>query len=345
MSIARTMQAIQITAKEHAEVVTVPLPDVRDGELLVKILAIVTCNSYDQHVYEGRPMLDPTRPVEYPQPVGFPGHEWVGEVQAVASDVTGFREGDWVCVPGGRARGAGRNFPGGYAQYRVIDAAGAIGVPNTLPPLKFAAVEMASCVAANVMDLKSMTSIEGKRCGVSGMGPAGLIAAQMLRAEGASEVIGVEISPQRGQYALEKGIIDRLVNPLDESGEALPYRKGHGRPGEAIQITIDCAGARAAVQYMMDHTTDYVSLFAVQREPYSYEGWATGKHMGLKLCGHTGRHPATGEYAVRRIKAGCLDLEATVSHRMTYEQYNEAMALIKSQEALKVAFYPFGLPK
>jgi threonine dehydrogenase-like Zn-dependent dehydrogenase len=339
------MQAVQITAKERAEVVEVPVPDVRAGELFVKILAIVTCNQYDLHIYEARPMLDPTKPVEYPQPVGFPGHEWVGEVLAVGPGVQGFREGDWVCVPGGRVSGGGRNEPGGYAQYRVVDAASAIRVPNNVPPLKVAAVEMASCVAANVMDLKTMTTIEGKRCGVSGLGPAGLIAAQMLRAEGAAEVIGVEVSPERGRYALEHGLIDRLVNPLDESGKLLPFRRGYGDPNAAIQITIDCAGAKAAVQYMMDHTSDYVSLFAVQREPYSYEGWATGHHSGLKVCGHTGRHPGTGIYAVRRIKAGCLDLEVTVTHRMTFADFDEAMHLIKTQQALKVAFFPFGLPK
>jgi len=345
MSLPKTMQAVQIVAKERAEVVELPVPEAQAGELLVKILAIVTCNQYDLHIYEARPMLDPTKPVEYPQPVGFPGHEWVGEVMAVGEGVSGFAVGDWVCTPGGRQAGQGRSYPSGYSQFRVLDAGLALSVPKTANPLKVAPMEMASCVAANVMDLKSMTSLDGKRCGVSGLGPAGLIAAQMLRGEGASEVIGVEINPERGQYALDKGIIDRWVDPTGPSGKALPVRRNYGSPEGAIQVTIDCAGAKAAVQYMMDHTSEYVSLFAVQREPYSYEGWATGRHQGLKLCGHTGRHPGSGHYAVRRVRAGSLDLSLTVSHCMTFDQYNEAMALIKAQKALKVAFYPFGLPE
>lgn len=63
-------------------------------------------------------------------------------------------------------------------------------------------------------------------------------------------------------------------------------RDSHAGP---IDVAIDCAGARASVQYLMDHTKDIVSLFAVQREPYTFEGWFVGLHQGLKLFGYPGR--------------------------------------------------------
>jgi threonine dehydrogenase-like Zn-dependent dehydrogenase len=331
-----SMKVMQIMALEHAEVIEMPIPVPEAGEVLAKILAVVTCNQFDLHVYQGRPMLDPNQPVVFPQPPGFPGHEWVGEVVALGPGASLFALGDWICVPGGR--GKGRAYPGAYAQYRVCHESLALKVPNSMEPLKLAPVEMATCVSANILDLKAVGAIEGRRCGVSGLGPAGLIAAQMLRAEGADEVIGVEPSAARRQYALDKGIVDRAVDPVGENGKALPLRN---QPG-AIQVAMDCAGAKASVQYLMDHTKDIVSLFAVQREPYTFAGWSVGLHQGLKLFGTPGRTPPAGEHAVRRVRSGQIDLSLTVSHRMRLEDYNQALALMKSQEALKVAFFPHG---
>ena len=165
-----------------------------------------------------------------------------------------------------------------------------------------------------------------------------MIAAQMLRAEGAEEVVGVETSPWRREYALSHGIVDRAIDPLGEDGKALPLRN---HPG-AVDVSMDCAGARTAVQYMMDHTSDIVSLFAVQREPYTFEGWYVGLHQGLKVFGTPSRTPPAGEYAVRRVVNGSIDLSLTVTHTMPLGDYNRAMAMLRRQECLKVCFLPNG---
>ena len=69
------MKVLQTTGLEHAEVIEMPVPEPERGEVLVKVLAVVTCNQFDLHIYQGQPMLDPTRSVAFPQPPGFPGHE------------------------------------------------------------------------------------------------------------------------------------------------------------------------------------------------------------------------------------------------------------------------------
>jgi len=327
-------KTLQIVAKERSDIVELPVPDVGPGQVLVKNLAIVTCNQFDLHIFAGRPMLDPTTPVTFPQPPGFPGHEWVGEVVELGPGVTDLALGDWVCQPGGRGRG--RSYPGGYSQYILCPESKLLRVPNDMDPLKLAPMEMASCVAANMVELRQFNAIEGRRAGVSGLGPAGLIAAQMLRAEGAEEVIGIEVDAQRADYALSVGVVDRVVDPDGDSGDALPYAR---QPG-AIEVGVACAGYRPAVQYLMDHTTDIVSLFAVQREPYSFNGWAVGHHQGLKLFGTPDRTPLSGEYAVRRVRNGSLDLSLTISHTMSLAEYDEALRMIAAHEAMKVAFRP-----
>ena len=348
MTRQKSMRVLQITGLERAELVEMPVPQPQRAEVLVKVLAVVTCNQFDLHIYHGRPMLDPTQPVVFPQPPGFPGHEWVGEVLELGPGATQLQVGDWICVPGGRPRGTGRHYPGAYAQYRVVDETASIKVPKGIDPLKLAPLEMAACVSASILELKAMNAIEGRRAGVSGLGPAGLIAAQMLRAEGADQVIGLEVSQPRREHALSSGVVDRAIHPRSEEGQALPVRRGgdlgrdsHGGP---IDVAIDCAGARASVQYLMDHTKDIVSLFAVQREPYTFEGWFVGLHQGLKLFGFPGRDPACGEYAVRRVRNGSIDLSLAVSHTMSLEEYDKALELMESHRALKVAFFPNETP-
>lgn len=337
MSIPQSMSVVQIMALEHAEVIELPVPEPEQGEVLVKILAVVTCNQFDLHIYEGRPMLDPNQPIIFPQPPGFPGHEWVGEVVKTGPGVTELCLGDWVCTPGGR--GQGRSSPGAYAQYRVVNESMTVRVPVGMEPLKLAPVEMGACLAANMLDLKAINAIEGKRVAVSGLGPAGLIGAQMLRSEGAAEVIGIEPSAKRREHALSVGVVDRIVDPMSEEGKALPLRRSGGA---VIDVGLDCAGARASAQYLMDHTREIVSFFAVQREPYSFEGWYVGQHQGLKIFGTPGRTPPCGDYVARKVKNGSIDLSLTVTHTLEMAEYGQAMQLIKSQQAMKVAFFPNG---
>lgn len=336
----KSMRVLQITGVRHSEMIDMPVPEPKEAEVLVKVLAVVTCNNYALHIWQGRPMFETTEQVVFPQPPGFPGHEWVGEVLELGPEATQFQVGDWIC-PGGKRGGKGRSYPAAYAQYRVVTAG--IKVPKRMDLRKLAPIGMAGEVSATILGLKAINAIEGKRAGVSGLGPAGLIAAQMLRAEGAEEIIGIEISPPRREHALSSGVVDRVIDPLSEEGRALPVRGGvrSGRHG-AIDVAIDCAGPRASVQYLMDHTEDIVSLFAVQHEPYAFEGWFIGLHQGLKLFGNPAGTEGCGPYAVRKVRNGSIDLSLTVSHTMSLEEFDKALELIESHQALKVMFLPHG---
>ena len=338
----KSMCILQLTDVRRSEMIEIPIPEPRGAEVLAKVLGVVTCNSYDIHIFQGRPMLDPTEPVAYPQPPGFPGHEWVAEVVEVGPEATQLQVGDWMYQPGGR--GTGRMEPrGAYTQYLVIDESRVVKVPKGMDLRKLAPLQMASDVSTNILELKALNVIEGKMAGVSGLGPAGLMAAQFLRAEGAEEVIGIEISQPRREHALSSGVVDRVIDPLSEEGLALPMRRGAKSGGPAvIDVAVDCAGSRASAQYLMDHTQDIVSFFAVQREPYSFEGWYVGQHHGLKIFGCPDRHEGCGLYAARHARNGSIDLSLTVSHTMGLEEYDKALELIESHQALKVMFVPHG---
>jgi threonine dehydrogenase-like Zn-dependent dehydrogenase len=268
---------------------------------------------------------------EYPYTPGQPGHEATGVIEDVGEGVADLAPGDRVSA----WRDAGHQRAGCYAQYVALDAANVIKVPSHLPLEATASVELAMCVGASFLMLKEMNVITGRRFGVTGLGPAGLIAAQMARAEGAAEVLGFDLSAARCEYAMRSVDLDGAFDTRSAPESLAPRRSQSG----AIQTGIDCVGAKSSVEWLMDHVRDTVALFGVQREPYSFE--VRHYSPALRLCGYPGHSRAAAEYAVGLIEAGKLDLSPLVTHRLPLERYEEGVELLERQEAIKILFLPW----
>ena len=346
----RTAKALQITGVEQGRLVDVPLPPPGENEVLARRLGIVTCNAFEITIWEGKTYPNEADTAVFPNPPGYPGHEWVAEVEEIGPGVTTLEVGDWVTVC---RSNEGRAVMGGldsYATHIVCHETRLIKVPVGMDLAKLAPAEMAMCMAANILDLKAVNAIEGMRTAVIGLGPAGLIAAQLLRIEGAATVIGFDLDGSRREYALTTGIVDRAIDPTSEEGIAVPLRNRDFDPSSmaslrinpevAIDVSIECTGSPQAAAYIMDRTRDIFSIFAVPHGLYQFGDWFQGHHRGLKLFGnHSGGRPES-EYVIRRIVNGSLDLSQIVSHTMRFglDEFAQAMELIKAQKALKVLF-------
>ncbi len=323
------MKALQILGPKQCTVREVSEPVPGPGQVLLKVLAVTTCPHWDMHILGGEPMF-PGVPIQYPYTPGQPGHEACGEIAALGEGVAGLNVGQRVCA----WRDPGHDVPGCYAQYVIKDADDVIPVPGTLAPEDCAALELAMCVTAHLQFALRLDAVAGKRVGVFGLGPAGLVCVQLLKDAGAAEVVGFDLLPTRRELALRLGA-DRVMAPRDPEAAAFPLRY---RPG-ALDTAFDCAGAAPAVHYAMDHTNGLCVLFAVQRAPYTFapEHWG-----GLVLAGAQPHTRAAAEYAAARLAAGTLDLGALVTRTMPLEDYAEGVALLRRQEALKIAFLPHG---
>ena len=207
--------------------------------------------------------------------------------------------------------------------------------PAHLPPEATAPVELDMCVGATFLMLRQMDVLRGRRIGIAGLGPAGLIALQMARAEGAREVIGFDFSLDRRALALSLGAA-ATFDPRDEKGLAdrLPVRPA--RP--ALDSAIDCVGAKTSVEFLMDRVADVVALFGVQREDYAF---APRHYSRLRLCGYPGHSRAAAEYAVGLMARGALDLAPLVTHHLPLEEYGRGVDLLESQQAIKICFRPW----
>jgi threonine dehydrogenase-like Zn-dependent dehydrogenase len=313
------MKILQVDKGHDFTIRDVPTPEPGPGEVLMRIEAVTTCPQWDLHLRHNEPMFVGHQ-FHYPYTPGQPGHEATGEIAAIGEGVTQFAVGDRVSA----WRDAGQQRPGCYAQYVVHSAENIIRVPADLPPEALAPLELAMCVGASFRMLQEMNAIAGRRFGVVGLGPAGLIAVQMARAEGATEVIGFDFAEMRRQRGLVVGL-----DAAYDSRESLNL--------PPFQSAIDCVGAKASVEWLMDRTSDVVALFGVQREPYTY----AVRHNRLRLCGYPGHSRKAAEYALRLMTEGKLDLAPLVTHHLPLERYAEAIDLLERQEAIKVCFWPW----
>ena len=326
------MKCLQIIEPGRFQVMDLPIPKPLAGEVLVKVHAVTTCPQWDMHIFTGVPMFDPKEKINYPYTPGQPGHETAGEVVEVGAGVTEFSPGDHVAV----WKSWGQVNPGSYAQYFLLDEEKLIKAPKDIDWSRIASMELAMCVSAVFLNLSSMGEVKGKRVGVSGLGPAGLIAVQLARAEGASEIIGFDLNPDRLKYAETLGL-NRGLDPRSGEGKNFPRRW----EGAEIEVAIDCVGAKQSVEYMMDVANETVALFGVQREDYNY----TLRHWrppGLKLIGYPGHSRAAAEYALGKVISGELKLDRLITHYMEFENYADAVKLLQEQRAVKVCFKPNG---
>ncbi|GBG10179.1 oxidoreductase zinc-binding dehydrogenase family [Paenibacillus agaridevorans] len=316
-----TMKTLIIKNKEAAEMAEVPKPKPAAGQALIKVRAVTTCPQWDLHIYHGRPMFEHHGPVPFPYMPGQPGHEMTGVVDEVGEGVS-LKIGETVCA----WRDPGQGNPGCYAEYVLMNEADLLPVPERLHYTQVVSLELAMCIASSILRLRETVGIVGKRCAVNGLGPAGIVALQMLRAEGADTVIGIDPLEARRELALELGASE----VYGANSDALTPRGEDG----AIDVSIDCVGYPSAVRYLMDHTQEAVALFAVQRDDYVL------RHDGLSVIGYPGHYRAAAEYALGLIEGGKLDLRPLITCEMPLASYGEAVAMLRSQEAIKICLIP-----
>jgi threonine dehydrogenase-like Zn-dependent dehydrogenase len=323
------MKALQVTAPGEFVVLDVPQPEPGPGEVLLHVQAVTTCPQWDLHLKHNEPMFVGHQ-FRYPYPLGQPGHEASGVIAALGPGVAGLAVGERVSA----WRDPGHDQPGCYAEYVAMQAGNVIRVPAELPPAATAPLELAMCVGASFLALKEMGAVRGRRFGVMGLGPAGLIALQMARSEGAREVVAFDIVPARRERALALGA-DVVYDPRVVPEDLFPVRPGETR----IESAIDCVGARASVEWLMDRCGGELALFGVQRENYTF---APRHWRGLRLIGYPGHSREAAEYAVGLLTRAQLDLLPLVTHTLPLERYDEGIALLERQEAIKVCFLPGG---
>ncbi|SOB94046.1 propanol-preferring alcohol dehydrogenase [Ureibacillus xyleni] len=227
------------------EIKEVEKPTLERGEILVKIEACGVCHT-DLHAAHGDWPVKPKLPL-------IPGHEGVGVVVEVASDVSSVKIGDRVGIPwlysacgdceyclSGQETlcpnqlNGGYSVDGGYAEYCKAPADYVARIPKEADP-----VEIAPILCAGVTTYKAL-KISGAKPGewvaIYGIGGLGHIALQYAKAMGLN-VVAVDISDDKSNLALELGA-DIAINGLKEDPvEAIKEKVGGVHAAVSVAVS------------------------------------------------------------------------------------------------------------
>lgn len=209
-----------------------PMKQAGPGQILVKVLACGICGT---DKFEQQGMLP------HPSPIVM-GHEFVGDVVAVGSDVTRFAIGDRVggAWHGGHdnvcrscQRGAfqmcdnavvnGVSFDGGYAEYAVLRVEAAVPLSRDADP---AATAPFLCAGVTVFNgIRKMHVEQGNLVAVQGLGGLGHLAVQYARAMG-YRVVAISSGAAKKEFAAKLGAHEYIDSSTKDPVEALTRMGG-----------------------------------------------------------------------------------------------------------------------
>jgi propanol-preferring alcohol dehydrogenase len=165
------------------ELVDLPVPEPRPGEILVKVAACGVCHTELDEI-EGR-----TAPPQLPVVLG---HEVVGRVVRLGEGVSKFRGGERVGVGwiysstgapdenlSGEFRATGRDVNGGYAEYLTVREDYAYPIPDIFSDMQAAPLLCAGAIGYRALKLTNIRN--GERLGLTGFGGSAHLVLQLVR--------------------------------------------------------------------------------------------------------------------------------------------------------------------
>ena len=225
-----------------------PVPVPAHDEVLVRVGSVGICGSDVHYFHEGR-IGDFI--VESPMVLG---HEAGGTIVAVGADVDPARIGERVSIEPQRPSPTSKQslagaynlcphmefyatppIDGAFAEYVTIQSHFAFEVPESISDDAAALMEPLS---VGIAAARKAGITAGSRVLVTGAGPIGIIAVQVARAFGATEIIVSDIDPERRAQALKFGADSALDAIADDS-----QLRSLG-----VDVLLECSGATPAVR-------------------------------------------------------------------------------------------------
>lgn len=283
------------------------------------------------------------------------GHEAVGVVARLGSEVNGFQEGDRVLVgaitPDFTCANCQRGYTsqcqnmlggwrfanikdGVFSEYfHVNDAqANLTPIPQSIPDE--VAVYCADMLSTGFMGAEHAAIPLGGTVAIFAQGPVGLMATVGARLLGAGLVIAVESIPKRQDLARHFGA-DVVVDftRVDPAEEILRLTEGAG-----VDSAIECLGAQATfetcVKVVRPGGTISVAGYFGHGDSVAIPRLAWGVGMGEKTI-RTGLCPG-GSVRMRRllrlIERGRVDPSPLTTHRFRFEEVGRALHLMETKE-------------
>lgn len=319
----------------------VPEPQPGINDVLIRIDRTGICGT-DLHIYNWDAWAQKTIPV--PMVVG---HEFVGEVVSVGSNVTDFFPGEIVSGEGhvvcGRCRnclagrrhlcaktsGIGVNRPGAFAEYLALPMTNVwhhrpgidLDVASIFDPL------------GNAVHTALSFDLLGEDVLVTGAGPIGLMAAAVARHAGARYVVITDVNDYRLDLAKKMGV-DVALNVKARSVADVQSQLGMS---EGFDVGLEMSGNAAAFRDMIENMAHggKIAMLGIPGGEIAID-WNKVIFNMLTIKGIYGREMYETWYKMTVMIQSGLDITPVITHRMHYTEFENGFAAMQSGNCGKV---------
>lgn len=316
-------------------------PKIGINDVLIKVDRTGICGT-DVHIYKWDAWAQATIPV--PMVVG---HEFVGEIVEVGSNVADFRPGEIVSGEGHVVCGRCRNCLAGRRHY-CADTKG-IGVNRAGAFAEYVALPMTNVwhhdpsidrdVASifdpfgNAVHTALSFPVLGEDVLITGAGPIGCMAAAVAKHAGARYIVVTDVNPWRLELAMKMGAT-RVVDVRTESIREV--RRSLGMT-EGFDVGMEMSGNADAFRQMIREMCHggKIAMLGIPSEEIAID-WNQVVFNMLTIKGVYGREMYETWYKMTVLIQGGLDLSPVITHRFHYSEFEKGFEVMMSGQSGKV---------
>src|SRR5664279_1021262 len=319
----------------------IPIPSIGINDVLIRVDKTAICGT-DVHIWNWDAWSQKTIPV--PMVIG---HEFVGTIAAMGSNVHDLAIGDIVsgeghvvcgrcrnCLAGRRhlckdTKGVGVNRPGAFADF--------ISLPMTNVWLHRPGIDLDIAAIfdpfGNAVHTALSFPVLGEDILITGAGPIGIMAIPVVRHAGARHVVTTDVNPFRLELARKMGAtlaVNTKDTPLAEVQKQLGMREG-------FDVGLEMSGNPAAIQEMvanMSHGAK-IAMLGIPAKPMTIDWRAVIFNM-LTIKGIYGREMYETWYKMSIMLESGVDISPVITHRFSYRDYQKGFDAMISGQTGKV---------
>ncbi|QDV20324.1 L-threonine 3-dehydrogenase [Gimesia panareensis] len=319
----------------------VPKPTIGINDVLIKVDRTGICGT-DVHIYKWDDWAQKTIPV--PMVVG---HEFVGEIVEVGSNVADYVPGEIVsgeghvvcgrcrnCFAGRRhlcahTRGVGVNRPGAFAEY--------ISLPMTNiwhhDPSIDRDVASIFDPFGNAVHTALSFDVLGEDVLITGAGPIGVMAAAVVRHAGARHVVVTDVNPYRLELAQKMG----ATLALDVREHTIANAQKELGMTEGFDVGLEMSGNPVAFRDMLNNMCHggKIAMLGIPEKEIAID-WTLVVFNMLTIKGIYGREMYETWYKMTVMLQSGLDISPIITHRFHASEFEKGFEVMMSGQSGKV---------
>jgi threonine 3-dehydrogenase len=320
----------------------VPKPTkVGPNEVMIKIHKTAICGT-DLHIYNWDKWAQATVPVPM-----ITGHEFMGEIAEIGSEVSGLKMGDRVsgeghltcgycrnCRAGKRhlcrnVEGIGYDCPGCFAEYFVFPAFNVCKLPDDVSDDMGAILDPFGNATHTALSFDCV----GEDVLITGAGPIGIMAVAICRHIGARNIVITDVNEYRLDLARKMGAT-RAVNVKKQSLQDVIQEL---KMIEGFDVGLEMSGNGQAFREMLDVMCygGRIAMLGIPPEEVAID-WNKVIFKGLFLKGVYGREMFETWYKMIAMLQSGLDISSIITHHFRIEDFQKAFDVMNSGQSGKV---------